>query len=87
MLTCLIFGNPRVWENLLPHIEFAYNRVVNSTTDVDQGEKIPEVQAQQTQAQSEAQAQPMITFSTMPRRITRSKAQGLGDKHQLVSLL
>jgi len=21
-----------VWENLLPHIEFAYNRVVNSTT-------------------------------------------------------
>jgi len=32
MLRCLIFGNPRVWENLLPHIEFAYNRVVNSTT-------------------------------------------------------
>ena len=21
-----------MWENLLPHIEFAYNRVVNSTT-------------------------------------------------------
>jgi len=32
MLRCLIYGNPRVWENLLPHIEFAYNRVVNSTT-------------------------------------------------------
>ena len=32
MLRCLIFGNPRVWESLLPHIEFAYNRVVNSTT-------------------------------------------------------
>jgi len=32
MLRCLISGNPRVWENLLPHIEFAYNRVVNSTT-------------------------------------------------------
>ena len=31
MLRCLISGNPRVWENLLPHIEFAYNRVVNST--------------------------------------------------------
>jgi len=32
MLKCFISGNPRVWENLLPHIEFAYNRVVNSTT-------------------------------------------------------
>ena len=32
MLRCLISENPRVWENLLPHIEFAYNRVVNSTT-------------------------------------------------------
>ena len=32
MLRCLISGNPRVWENLLPHIELAYNRVVNSTT-------------------------------------------------------
>ena len=32
MLRCFISGNPRVWENLLPHIEFAYNRVVNSTT-------------------------------------------------------
>jgi len=32
MLRCLISGNPRVWENLIPHIEFAYNRVVNSTT-------------------------------------------------------
>jgi len=27
-----IFGNPRVWEDLLPHVEFAYNQVVNSTT-------------------------------------------------------
>jgi len=32
MLRCFISGNPRVWENLLPHIDFAYNRVVNSTT-------------------------------------------------------
>ena len=32
MLRCLILGNPRVWENLLTHIEFPYNRVVNSTT-------------------------------------------------------
>lgn len=32
MLRCFISGNPRVWENLLPHVEFAYNRVVNSTT-------------------------------------------------------
>jgi len=32
MLRCLIFGNPRVWENLIPHIEFAYNRLVNSTS-------------------------------------------------------
>jgi len=32
ILRCLIFGNPKVWKNLLPHIEFAYNRVVNSTT-------------------------------------------------------
>jgi len=32
MLQCFISGNPRVWENLLPHVEFAYNRVVNSTT-------------------------------------------------------
>jgi len=31
MLRCLISENPKVWENLLPHIEFAYNRVVNST--------------------------------------------------------
>jgi len=32
MLRCFISGNPRVWENLLPHDDFAYNRVVNSTT-------------------------------------------------------
>jgi len=32
MLRCFISRNPRVWENLLPHVEFAYNRVVNSTT-------------------------------------------------------
>jgi len=32
MLRCLISGNPRVRENLIPHIEFAYNQVVNSTT-------------------------------------------------------
>jgi len=66
--------------------------------DVDQGERTleaqaqqtqaqSEAQAQQTQAQSEAQAQPMITSSIMPQRITRSKAQTLGDEHQLMSLL
>jgi len=49
--------------------------------DVDQGERTPEAQAQ-----SEAQAQPMITSSTMPQRITRSKALALGDEHQLMSL-
>jgi len=32
MLRCFISGNPRVWEDLLPHVEFAYNHVVNSTT-------------------------------------------------------
>ena len=32
MLRCLISGNPRVLEDLLLHIEFAYNRVVNFTT-------------------------------------------------------
>jgi len=32
MLRSLISGNPRVWENLLPHIEFSNNRIVNSTT-------------------------------------------------------
>ena len=32
MLRCFISRNPRVWENLLPHVEFAYNRVINSTT-------------------------------------------------------
>ena len=32
ILRCFISGNPRVWEDLLPHVEFAYNRVVNSTT-------------------------------------------------------
>jgi len=54
--------------------------------DVDQGEWTPEGQDKQTQAQSEAQAQPMITPSIMPQRITRSKAQALGDEHQLMSL-
>ena len=36
---CLSWGvelgllpSPWVWEDLLPHVEFAYNRVVNSTT-------------------------------------------------------
>jgi len=32
MLRCLISKNPRVRENLLRHIEFSYNQVVNSTT-------------------------------------------------------
>ena len=32
MLRCFISWNPWVWENLLPHVEFAYNKVVNSTT-------------------------------------------------------
>jgi len=38
------------------------------------------------QAHSKAQAQPMITSSTMPQRITKSRAQALGDEHQLMSL-
>ena len=33
LLRCFISGNPRAWEDLLPHVEFAYNRVVNSTTN------------------------------------------------------
>jgi len=32
MLRCLIFENLMVWEDLLPHIEFAFSRIVNSTT-------------------------------------------------------
>jgi len=32
ILRCFISGNPRIWEDLLPLVEFAYNRVVNSTT-------------------------------------------------------
>jgi len=43
-------------------------------------------QVQQTQAQSEVQGQPMIASSIMPQRITRSRAQALGDEHQLMSL-
>ena len=41
----------------------------------NQGERVPE-----------AQAQPMISSTTMPQRITRSRAQTLGDEHQLMSL-
>ena len=33
LLRCFISGNPRAWEDLLPHVQFAYNRVVNSTTN------------------------------------------------------
>ena len=32
MLRCMIVHNIWEWEELLPHIEFAYNRVVHSTT-------------------------------------------------------
>jgi len=32
MLRCLISRNPKVWRDLLPHIKFAYNRVVSSST-------------------------------------------------------
>ena len=32
MLRCMIVQNIKEWEELLPHIEFAYNRVVHSTT-------------------------------------------------------
>jgi len=32
MLRCMIVQNIREWEELLPHIEFAYNSVVHSTT-------------------------------------------------------
>ena len=31
MLRCMIVQNIREWEELLSHIEFAYNRVVHST--------------------------------------------------------
>jgi len=37
MLRCFISGNPRVWEDLLPHVESAYNRVVNSPFEVVYG--------------------------------------------------
>jgi len=40
----------------------------------------------QAQTQYEAQAQPMISSFTIPQRITRSRAQTLGDEHQLMSL-
>jgi len=32
MLKCMIAKNPREWEDVLPHVEFAYNRVVHSIT-------------------------------------------------------
>jgi len=32
LLRCMIVQNTREWEALLPHVEFAYNRVVHSTT-------------------------------------------------------
>ena len=32
LLRCMIVQNIREWEELLPHIEFSYNRVVHSTT-------------------------------------------------------
>jgi len=43
--------------------------------DEDQGERAPT-----------GQAQPMTSASTIPQRITRSRAQTLGAEHQLVSL-
>ena len=73
-LTPFSAGLPNSWTNSLPPEEH----------DEDQGERAPEAQAQ---AQSEAQAQPIISSSTMPQRITRSRAQTLGDEHQLMSLL
>ena len=33
LLRCFISGNPKAWDDLLPHVKFAYNRVVNSTTN------------------------------------------------------
>jgi len=32
LLRCMIVHNTREWEELLPHVEFAYNRVMHSTT-------------------------------------------------------
>jgi len=66
-------GLPNSWMNSLQPGEH----------DGDQGERAPEAQAQ---AQSEGQAQPMISSPTMPQRITRSKEKTLGDEHQLMSL-
>ena len=31
-LRCFIKGNLKPWEEWLPHVEFSYNRVTNSTT-------------------------------------------------------
>ena len=53
--------------------------------DEDQGEQTLEGQDQQNQAQFKVQTHPMSTSSIMPQRITRSKAQALGDGHQLMS--
>ena len=48
LLRCFISGNPRVWENLLPHFVFAYNRVVNSTTLHSPFEVVMEIKLKRT---------------------------------------
>ena len=32
LLRCFVKGNLKTWEEWLPHVEFAYNRVTDSTT-------------------------------------------------------
>jgi len=34
MLRAVIKGNHKSWDEYLPHIEFAYNRVVHKTTNI-----------------------------------------------------
>jgi len=34
MLTAILKGNHKTWDEYLPHIEFAYNRVVHKTTQL-----------------------------------------------------
>ena len=34
LLRCFVNKNLKTWEEWLPHVEFAYNRVVHSTTQM-----------------------------------------------------
>jgi len=42
MLRTLLKGNHRSWDDYLPHIEFAYNRVVHKTTKMSPFEVVYE---------------------------------------------